>query len=164
MLPGLVLTARVPPSGLTLAPPRVGDDGRAGGWDVPFSSLGGFTAGHKLVCSREARKWAARSLCPWAQSSLLACQLLALPHSNWDTHPEGQPCAKTHALPTVTSAPSHGPLAHCKATTGAVTLLAQASVWPRVCMGQDTPLSTQGSVPVQHAPAPSSYCHATTLV
>jgi len=69
---GLVLTARVPPSSLTLAPPRVGDDGQAGGWDVPCTSLGGFIAGRKPVRSREAIKWAARSLRPRARSSLLA--------------------------------------------------------------------------------------------
>lgn len=125
---GLVLTARVPPSGLTLVPPRVGNDSWAGGWDMPCASLGGFITGHKPVCGREAIKWAACSLCPQARSNLVACQLLALPHSSRDTHPEGQPCARTHALPAAASVPGCGPPAHCKATTGSATLLAQAPV------------------------------------
>lgn len=118
---GLVLTARVPPSSLTLAPARVGDDGRAGGWNIPCASLGGFIAGHEPVCGREVIKWAARSLCPRARSSLLARQLLALPHSSRDAHPEGQPRARTHALPAATSVPGCRPPVHCKATTGAAT-------------------------------------------
>lgn len=75
----LVLGAWVPPSGLTLAPPRVGSDSQAGGWDMSWASLGGFIAVHEPVCGREVIKWAAHSLCPWAQSSFLACQLQAEP-------------------------------------------------------------------------------------
>lgn len=73
-------------------------------------------------------KWVARSLYPQARSSLLARQLLALPHGSRDLHPEGEPCARTHALPTATSVPGCGPPAHCKVTTGDATLLAQVPV------------------------------------
>lgn len=145
---GLVLTTRVPPSGLTFVPPRVGNDGWAGGWDMPCASLGGFITGHKPVCGREVIKWAACSLCPQARSNLVTRQLLALPHSSRDTHPEGQPCARTHALPAAASVSGCGPPARCKATTGSATPLARAPMWLRACTGQDTQLSTQGSEPL----------------
>lgn len=54
--------------------------------------------------------------------------------------------------------PNSGPPAHCKATTGAATPLAQTLIWPRAHIGQDTWLSTQGSVPVWHGPVPFSCC------
>lgn len=91
---------------------------------MPCASLGGFIAGHQPVCGREVIKWAARSLRPRARSSLLTRQLLALPHGSRDTHPEGQPCARMHALPAADSVPGCRPPAHCKATMGAATLLA----------------------------------------
>lgn len=159
---GLVLTAWVPPSSLTLVPARVGDDGQAGGWEMSRASLGGFITGHQPVCGREVIKWAACSLCPRARSSLLPRQLLALPHGSRDTHPEGQHSARTHALPAATSVPDCRPPTHCKATTGAAMLLASAPIWPWACTGQDNRLSTQGSVPVRYALVPSSYCPTTT--
>lgn len=45
---------------------------------------------------------------------------------------------------TLCPLPPACPAAHCKATTGAATLLAQAPAWPRARTGQDTGLSTQG--------------------
>lgn len=105
---------------------------------MPCASLEGFIAGHELVCGREVIKWAARSLCPRAQSSLLTRQLLALPHGSGDAHPEGQPRARTHALPAAVSVPGCRPPAHHKATMGAATLLAQAPTWLWACTGQDT--------------------------
>lgn len=109
-------------------------------------------------------KWVARSLYPQARSSLLARQLLALPHGSRDLHPEGEPCARTHALPTATSVPGCGPPAHCKVTTGDATLLAQVPVWLWVHTGQDTQLRMRSSVPAQCAPVPCLYCSTTTPV
>lgn len=109
-------------------------------------------------------KWVARSLYPQARSSLLARQLLALPRGSRDVHPEGKPCARTHALPTATRVPGCGPLAHCKATTGDATLLAQVPVWLWVYAKQDTQPSTQGTVPAPCAPVPFFYCSTTTPV
>jgi len=76
--------------------------------------------------------------------------LLALPRGSRDAHPEGKPHARTHGLPAATRVPGHGPLARCKATTGAATPLARTG-W-----------DTQGSAPVRYAPVPSCCCPTTT--